>query len=398
MGAASMTGSDARPLIAHVIHHLVTGGLENGLVNLINQLPENRYRHVVVCMTGYSDFRLRIQRPDVEVVALHKRPGLDLRTQRELFRLFKRLRPAIVHGRNLSALDALLPAALAGVRIRIHGEHGRDENDPIGANRRFIWLRRLYSPLVTHYVALSGDLQSYLTERVGIRPARVTRIYNGVDLKRFKADPVAARALLPPEFRDPSCFVAGAVGGLRVVKDHANLARAFVRAVASDAEAHRRMRLVIVGAGECEGEVRRILQEGGVASQAWFAGDRSDVPQLLAAFDLFVLPSLAEGVSNTILEAMATALPVLATRVGGNPELVDEGVSGRLVPAANDAALATAMLEYLHDPARLTLQGQAGRERVEKRFSLERMVTSYDELYSQLSGRLDTASTGLQAT
>ena len=393
-----VNGPDTRPLIAHVIHHLVTGGLENGLVNLINQLPEQRYRHVVVCMTGYSEFRNRIRRRDVEVIALNKRPGRDLRSQRELFRLFRRLRPAIVHGRNLSALDALLPAALAGARIRIHGEHGRDESDPIGTNRRLIWLRRLYSPLVSHYVALSGDLETYLKERVGIRPARVSRIYNGVDLKRFKADHAAARGLLPAEFRDPACFIAGTVGGLRVVKDHANLARAFVRAVTADSEARRRMRLVIVGEGQCREEVERILQQGGAASLAWLPGDRSDVPELLAAFDLFALPSLAEGVSNTILEAMATGLPVLATCVGGNPELIDEGVSGRLVPSANDGALADAMLEYLRDPAMVERQGRAGRDRVERHFSLEQMVASYDALYSRLLTGMSQASPGLQAT
>ncbi|HTT13505.1 MAG TPA: TIGR03088 family PEP-CTERM/XrtA system glycosyltransferase [Burkholderiaceae bacterium] len=390
--------SESRPLIAHVIHHLVTGGLENGLVNLINHLPESRYRHAVICMTDYSDFRRRIRRSDVDVVALHKSSGLDVHAQRELYRLFKRMRPAIVHGRNLSALDALLPAALAGVRVRVHGEHGWDESDPSGLNRRFIWLRRLYSPLVSHYVALNGDLEAYLTERVGIRPVRVSRIYNGVDLKRFKADGAGARALLPPEFSDSGLFIAGTVGRLRIVKDHANLARAFVRAVAADAEARRRMRLVIVGDGQCEGEVRRILEQGGVTSLAWFAGDRADVAQLLAAFDLFVLPSLAEGVSNTILEAMATGLPVLATRVGGNPELVDDGMSGRLVPAADDRALASAMLEYMHDPARRAAEGRAGRERVERRFSLERMVAGYDDLYTQLLSRLNPAARGLQAT
>jgi sugar transferase (PEP-CTERM/EpsH1 system associated) len=398
MESMSVTTADSRPLVAHVIHHLVTGGLENGLVNLINQLPESRYRHVVVCMTGYSDFRLRIRRPDVEVIAMNKRPGLDLRTQRELVRLFRRLRPAIVHGRNLSALDALLPAALAGVRIRIHGEHGRDENDPVGANPRLIWLRRFYSPLVTHYVALNGDLHTYLTDRVGIRPARISRIYNGVDLARFKADHVAARALLPAAFRAPGCFVVGTVGQLRVVKDHANLARAFVKAVAADPQARQHMRLAIVGDGQCRAEVSGILRQGGVESLAWLAGDRSDVPQLLAAFDLFVLPSLAEGVSNTILEAMATALPVLATRVGGNPELIEEGATGRLVASANSEALAGAMLQYLHDPATVTQQGNAGRTRVETRFSLERMVASYDALYAQLLGRLSPASSGLQTT
>jgi sugar transferase (PEP-CTERM/EpsH1 system associated) len=393
-----VTLSDPRPLVAHVIHHLVTGGLENGLVNLINQLPESRYRHAVICMKDYSDFRLRIRKPDVPVYAMHKRPGYDWRTQIALVRLFRELKPAIVHGRSLGALDGLVPAALAGVKVRIHGEHGRDERDPTGTDRRLIWIRRLYSPLVTHYVALNGDLERYLTARVGVRAQRITRIYNGVDLARFKPDSSAERAPFPAPFRDPAHFVVGTVGRMQTVKDHANLARAFASAVTNDAEAQRRMRLVIVGDGPRRGEVERTLRQAGVDSIAWLAGDRSDVPKLLAGFDLFVLPSIAEGVSNTILEAMATGLPVLATRVGGNPELVEDRTTGRLVPAADSAALAAAMLDYLHDPETGRSHGAAGRARVERQFSLERMVADYDKLYGQLLARASVARAGLQAT
>jgi len=393
-----MSRSDTRPLVAHVIHHLVTGGLENGLVNLINHLPEAHYRHAVVCMTNYSDFRLRIGRADVTVHAMHKGPGLDWRVQRNLLRLFRELRPAIVHGRNLSALDALLPAALAGVRIRIHGEHGRDESDPVGANRKLIWLRRLYSPLVTQYVALNRDLETYLTDRVGVSASRVARVYNGVDLARFKASEPGIRDVLPNQFRDPALFIVGAVGGLRVVKDHVNLALAFVAAVRRDPVARQRMRLVVVGDGPCRGDVERILRDGGVESLAWLSGDRKDVPQLLASFDLFTLPSLAEGVSNTILEAMATGLPVLATRVGGNPELVEDGVTGILVPPADSGALAEAMLVYLRDAGVARKQGRLGRERAEQTFSLESMVSNYDALYSRLLTRNGDASAGLQTT
>jgi glycosyltransferase involved in cell wall biosynthesis len=144
--------------------------------------------------------------------------------------------------------------------------------------------------------------------------------------------------------------------------------------------------------------VERTLRQAGVDSIAWLAGDRSDVPKLLAGFDLFVLPSIAEGVSNTILEAMATGLPVLATRVGGNPELVEDRTTGRLVPAADSAALAAAMLDYLHDPETGRSHGAAGRARVERQFSLERMVADYDKLYGQLLARASVARAGLQAT
>ncbi len=380
-------GAERRPLIVHVIHHLITGGLENGLVNLINHLPERRYRHAVVCMTGHSEFRDRIRRPDVAVYAMHKREGQDPATQLRLLRLFRRLRPAAVHGRNLSGLDGLLPALLAGVRVRIHGEHGRDMRDLDGASRKLIWLRRLHSPFVSRYVAVNADLEAYLTTRVGIRPDRITRIGNGVEVARFRAPAGGSRELFPAHLRDPGLFVVGTVGRMQPVKDPCNLARAFVRAVAKDGTAAERLRLVMVGDGPQLADVVRILDQAGAMPLAWLAGDRADVARLLCGFDLFVSPSLTEGVSNTILEAMASGLPVLATRVGGNPDLIEDGNTGRLVAAADSEALADGILEYLRDPARAIGDGEAGRRRTEREFSLERMVASYDELYSSLLRR-----------
>ena len=115
---------DTRPLIVHVIHHFVMGGMENGLVNLINLLPANRYRHAIVCVENYSDFRKRLQVPDVAVYALHKSRLTQWQLYWKLFSLFRKLRPAIVHGRNRSGLDGLLPALMSGIPLRVHGEHG----------------------------------------------------------------------------------------------------------------------------------------------------------------------------------------------------------------------------------------------------------------------------------
>ena len=134
------------PLVAHIIYRLDTGGLENGLVNLINRIPVARYRHAIICLTGYSEFRRRIQRGDVEVYALNKPAGNSPLTLFRLWRLLKRLRPEIVHTRNLAALEAALPAALAGVRVRIHGEHGRDVGDLEGSHRQSQLWPRFYGP------------------------------------------------------------------------------------------------------------------------------------------------------------------------------------------------------------------------------------------------------------
>lgn len=196
-------GRDRRPLIAHVMHRFDVGGLENGVVNLINHMPPDAYRHAVISLTAITDFRKRIERDDVEFIALDKPPGHALWIYPALFRLFRQLRPAIVHSRNLAALEVVVPAWAAGVPVRIHGEHGRDVGDLDGSNKKYQWLRRIYRPFVTHFIALSRDLEHYLIARVGMLQASVAQIYNGVDAQRFH--PAAARQPIAGcPFADPA--------------------------------------------------------------------------------------------------------------------------------------------------------------------------------------------------
>ena len=163
--AAVRGQSGGAPLVAHIIYRLDVGGLENGLVNLINHIPAERFRHAIICLTGYSEFRRRIRRSDVPVFALNKPAGNSPLTHFKLWRLLKQLRPDIVHTRNLAALEGTLPAALAGVPVRIHGEHGRDVGDLDGSNRKYQLWRRLFKPFVHQYIALSKDLERYLHEQ-----------------------------------------------------------------------------------------------------------------------------------------------------------------------------------------------------------------------------------------
>jgi sugar transferase (PEP-CTERM/EpsH1 system associated) len=377
--------NDPRPLILHVVFRFAVGGLENGVVNLINRMPRDRWRHGVIALTEIAaGFRERVQRDDVHYVALGKPAGHGVRVYPQLLRLFRELRPAIVHTRNLAALEAVVPAWAARVPVRIHGEHGRDVSDLDGTNRRYRWVRKLYRPFVHHYVALSRDLEKYLIERVGVAADRVEHIYNGVDSERFRPRAGARAAIEGSPFNDPALFVAGTVGRLEAVKDQTNLAHAFVRALAMSPQAARRLRLVLVGDGPLRGEIESILRTARAESLVWFAGERNDVPELLRGFDCFVLPSLAEGISNTLLEAMASGLPVIATRVGANADLMEDGLSGKLVPRADPGALAREMLAYLADPAAARRHGRAGRQIVERRFSLERMVGDYEALYRRL--------------
>jgi sugar transferase (PEP-CTERM/EpsH1 system associated) len=377
---------DPRPLVVHVMHAFDIGGLENGVVNLINRMPHDSYRHTVLALTRITEFRARVRRDDVEFIALGKGPGHAIRLYPRLHALFRRLRPAIVHTRNLAALEVAMPAWSAGVPVRLHGEHGRDVGDLDGSNRKYQRVRRLYRPFVTHQVALSRDLARYLVERVGVPRAQVTQLYNGVDAALFA--PAGQRAAIPGcPFAGAGLWIVGTVGRMQAVKDPQNLVRAFVRALAIEPALRARLRLVMVGDGALYGEVNAMLARAGVQDLAWLPGERDDVADVLRGLDAFVLPSLAEGVSNTILEAMACGLPVIATDVGGNGELVVEGRTGTLVPAADAEALARAIVAQARDPVAARAQGKAGRERVLSTFSLDAMVDGYRRLYDTLRAR-----------
>ncbi|KAB2970380.1 TIGR03088 family PEP-CTERM/XrtA system glycosyltransferase [Zoogloea sp.] len=375
--------NDHRPLVIHVVFRFDVGGLENGIVNLINRMPADGYRHIILALTDcVPGFCSRIRRPDVEFLSLHKGEGHGIKLYPRLYRLFRELRPAIVHTRNLAALEAVVPAWFAGVPVRIHGEHGWDSFDPDGSVRKYQFLRRVYSPFVTAYIALSRRIENYLTDKVGIRAARVRRICNGVDAERFA--PAAGRQPIEGSpFNDPTLFVFGAVGRLQAVKDHATLIRAFGEFLKLTPAARASARLIVVGGGPLRAELDALVLTLGLSDCVWLAGERSDIPVVNAGLDVFVQPSQAEGISNTLLEAMASGLPIIATDVGGNGELVVDGETGLLVPAIDPPRMGAAMAGLFNDRARVLEMGRKGRARVQAQFSLDAMVGAYLSFYGE---------------
>lgn len=369
------------PLVIHLIFRFSVGGLENGLVNLINLTPPDRFRHAVVCLTGYSDFADRIRVPDVPVIALEKSGGWDPGVFLRLRDVLRRLQPAIVHSRNLGVLEGQIVSALAGVPVRIHGEHGRDTYDLHGVSRKYNLFRKAVRPLIHHYTSVNRDLAEWLVRTIGIPEARVTVIPNGVDTGRFRPAGIERPCIGPPGFAPPGSFVCGTVGRMQTVKDQATLVRAFIDLVRRRPDISKRLRLVLIGDGPLREGCLALLQEAGCAEHAWLPGERTDVSDLLRGLDLFVLPSIGEGMSNTILEAMATGLPVVATKVGGNEEVVEEGRTGFLVPPSDPAALAAAIERYVDGADLAPAQGAAARGRVEREFSLDRMVEGYARTY-----------------
>lgn len=386
---------DGRPVIAHVLYRLDVGGLENGVVNLLNNLPQDKYRHIVISLTEITHFKDRITNHDVEYISLHKHPGKDLKIYIKLYRLLKKIKPHVVHTRNLPALDAVIPAFLAGIPHIIHSEHGRDTIDIDGSNKKYRFLRRILSPAIERFAALSMDLENWLIKDVGINPNKVVRICNGVDTKRFSppvttdlvtTDLVTTNLVttniagFPTEFDGK--IIIGTIGRMEEVKDTLILVRAFLCFIEKHPQYREKTRLVLVGNGSLFSSAEKLIEENGIQDLVWMPGARDDVPAILQKIDIFVLPSLAEGISNTILESMASGVPVIATDVGGNRELVDDGETGYIVPASNFEWMADAINKYVENDQLRQQHGKNAVERVQQNFSFAAMVKKYDDLYS----------------
>ncbi|MDL2356416.1 MAG: TIGR03088 family PEP-CTERM/XrtA system glycosyltransferase [Pseudomonadota bacterium] len=374
-------------LVVHLVQQLDAGGLENGLFNLIRHMPPERYRHAIVCLKDNTEVHAPIRARGVEIISLNKRDGSDFGHYMRMYKTLRALQPDLIHTRNLGGFEGQLVAALAGVKLRVHGEHGRDMADLYGTRLKYQLLRRMLRPLIGHFIAVSADLEHWLIDSVGAAPARVSQIKNGVDSTQFHPRLGPPAAVGPAGFMHDHAFVIGSVGPMVDVKNYPTLVDAFLRLIASPHPAHQRLRLLIVGDGPARAECLEMLSRAGAAHRAWLPGERTDIAQLLRAMDLFVLPSLAECSSSTILEAMATGLPVIATGVGGNTELVHPGFTGILVPPRSPDLLAAAIADYCRIPEMGARHGMRARSQVIAHHSLPAMARGYIAVYDAMLGQ-----------
>ena len=381
-----------KPLIAHVLYRLDTGGMEQVAISVINHTA-TRYRHAVIALVGIGTMRNRFTDPAVPCLSLDKKPGKDWGCYFRLWKMLRRLKPDLVQTYNIGTLDVAPAAWFAGVPRVVHAEHGRDVADPDGTNRRYLAMRRWLQPFIARYVAVSADLESWLRERVGIAPAKVACIPNGIDIERY-AGTAGSRELRPllGAFAPPGTLVVVNVGRLDPVKNQAGLIAAFKLLCDGSPATAARLRLVVVGEGVCRDALETQIARLGLHDQVRLLGDRKDVPEILTECDVFALSSVAEGIPLTLLEAMAAGLPIVATRVGGVGEVVVDGVTGTLVEPGNPAALAQALRGYMEDALRRGQHGDAGRQRVEQRFSLAAMLAGYTSLYDEVLARRDHTS------
>jgi sugar transferase (PEP-CTERM/EpsH1 system associated) len=370
----------AQPIrVLHVVDTLNVGGIQTALLNFVERTM-GPFQHAVCCIREGGPVARRLGALGVPVHCVGKRDGHDWGVMFRIARLCRSARPHVVHTRNWGAIDGIIGARLAGVPAVIHSEHGLSNVDPEHYRRRVG--RRLLVPLVDQLVAVSDHLRCRLRDEVGVDTHKITLVRNGVDLIKF--EPGMGRAAR----RGAAGYcatdvVVGTVGRLVEVKDHRGLLEAFRRVSAHHPACH----LIIIGDGPERGALESQIRQWGLGDRVRLVGYTDDVAAWLSILDLFVLASHLEGTSNALLEAMAAGLPVVATRVGGNAEVVVDGVTGRLVPAGDMAALAAALEAYSRDADARRQHGAAGRDWVAEHYPIDAMIAGLAAVYRDAVAR-----------
>jgi glycosyltransferase involved in cell wall biosynthesis len=362
--------------ITHFVENLNRGGLERMVMDLALTQQAQGHRVQVVCLFERGALADELEHAHLPVRACGKRGGLDLRALHAARRWIARHRTEVLHTHNAVAhYQAVLACVGLGVRQVVNTRHGMGHP---GRPGRREWLFRRAMPGTDAVAAVCGAARNDAVTR-GLVPARKACVVpNGIAVDRFDVasdqmhERLARLINVPPGTR-----ILGTVGRLNWAKDHATLLRAFRRVRARRPDTA----LVIVGDGELREALKTCAFDEGIAGAVHFLGDRSDVRELLQGMDLFVLSSITEGYSMALLEACATGLPIIATDVGGNGEIVVNERTGSVVPPADPAALSTAILDLLHASQRAAGLGRAAREWVERHGSLETMAARYGRLY-----------------
>jgi sugar transferase (PEP-CTERM/EpsH1 system associated) len=360
--------------LLHVTLWLDYGGLEKIVYDFSREFNQEEYEIYVVALERAGAIFEQLRQAGIFVSVLSRRPGkIDLVLLKRLVKLIRHLHIDIIHSHSGCIMYAALCGRIAGVNKIIHTEHGRYLPDSIGR----IWEDRLFSRLISKYVCVSKDLEKYVLSRIKVPREKVVMIINGIDTSRYyrygKADILKLRQRHNIRSRE---VVLGTVCRLIPEKNIGFL----IDWMKMNSHSHENLRVMIVGDGPQYAELVRIAQDL-PESKVQFLGARADISDLLNIFDIFVLPSTTEGTSLTILEAMSTKLPVIASDVGGNKYIINHGETGFLFEVNNMDSFTKCLNKILSDPVFRDKMGLRARALVEKKYSFERMLRSYRTLY-----------------
>jgi sugar transferase (PEP-CTERM/EpsH1 system associated) len=370
--------------ILHFFTHLILGGTELTAIRMMHGLDKDLFENQLCGIRGFDPKVTAFRCPDTEILSMPSDPKAS-RTQIFALRdLIKRFRPHIVHSRNWGTIEVIPAARMAGVPIVIHSEHGYEMESLAGLPLRRRLFRRAVYGMATSIFAVTGELQQFHARQAWISPSRIRVIPNGIDTQLYSPRPELRESILEKAGVPKGRFVLGTVGRLVPIKDHGTLLKAAAVLAQRGIDVH----VLLVGGGPELSRCQQLIETTpALANRVTFLGARDDVSGILNAMDVFVLSSFSEGMSNTLIEAMSSELPVLATRVGGNPEVVGGELVNSLFTPGDVNGLAASLERLAQDSSLRRNLGKAARQRAVSSFSLECMVGNYQRLYLELAER-----------
>jgi L-malate glycosyltransferase len=371
------------PTVCQVLHSLNIGGAEILAAGLARSL-KNQYRFVFACLDQVGTIGEQLRDEGFEVVVLDRQDGIDWKCGFRLARFLKEQHVDVVHAHQYTPYFQSMLSRLSnrGVPI-VFTEHGRHYPDSRSLKR--VAVNRLLSNRKDRFIGVGESVRQALIKNEGLPESRVQVIYNGVDLEPFEAmrNDVDARAKMRAELDVCSNeFLVLQVARLNPLKDHVTA----VRAAAELVDQKVPVRLVFVGEGETRPEIEQAIAEFGLGRNVQLLGARHDIPQLLNAADTFLLSSISEGIPLTLIESMAAGVPVVATDVGGNSEVVQDGRTGLLCIPENPSFMAQRLAQLYESQYLRGLLVENATVRTRQLFDIEKMHAAYVEVYDSLLG------------
>ncbi len=379
--SAPRAGDTLCPLrIMHVFDRLELGGTEKAVMKLIRGLDSGLFEHYICTLRGAKAQGEAWTAGVTLLDAGGGGEGFQFNVPR-LVKVMKAIRPAIVHSRNWGGIEALVAARIAGVPVALHSEHGYELQMASGLKFHHRLLRHVVYRMGMAVATVTEELRNYHAAQAWWSPEAIKVLYNGVDGQAFSPQPQVRKATRERLGISEGAFVVGSVGRMIPLKDFFTLLRAAEVLVPE----FPNLRVLFAGSGsELPKLSDYVTNSERLAGRVLFTGLADCVSELLNAMDVFVLPSLMEGMSNTLLEALAVGLPVIATRVGGNPEVIAEGICGYLFTPQDVPGLASLLRSLARDSRIREQFGRSARERALQNFSLQGMVRRYRDLYIDL--------------
>lgn len=363
-----------KPRVLHIIPNFATGGAERLVVNLLKAIDKEKFEVAACSLYAESNtaFEKQLEKYGIQIYYLGKHKGPDLRMIPRLYRLFNVFKPDVVHTHLSVQRYALIPLMLCRISARFHTVHSIAQKEVDTPGKIVNWLAFHFGKVAP--VSISQEVARTVEELYNMQ---TPIIYNGIPTKEFQRSDEIRSTWRKKEGIEDSEVALVHIGSFSPPKNHCLLVEAFERAI----EERSDLKLFLVGDGKLRSDIERLVKKKDLNQNIRFLGLRQNIPELLATCDIFILSSDWEGFGLVIAEAMVAGRPVIATAVGGVPELVEDGVTGLLVPPKNTQALAEAILQLVGNSTLREEMGREGQRKALERFDINQIARQYEELY-----------------